>query len=211
MLNPVIIFGAGKLGQLALDVFTSNQLIVYGFLDDNTALHNTEIGEVPVLGSTEDDGFLKLIGKKCDAFVAVENSKERKFLLEMLKERRHVASVNAFHKDASISQYAEIGHGNLVGAGSRLSAFCKIGSSCIIYPNAVIETGVSIGDDVRIGAGACIGAGIEIGNGAFIGAGVTIPEGIKIGKNASVGAGSVPLTEVAAGSKVFGFPAQVMK
>jgi sugar O-acyltransferase (sialic acid O-acetyltransferase NeuD family) len=211
MLNPVILFGAGRLGQLALDVFTSNQLIVYGFLDDNSALHQTEIGEVPVLGSSEDDGYLKLIGKKCDAFVAVENQKERKYLVEMLKERRHVAPVNAIHRDASLSAYAEIGHGNLLAAGCRVGAFSKMGSGCILYPNAVIETGAVLGDEVSIGAGACIGAGAEIGNGAFIGAGVTIPEGIKIGKNASVGAGSVVLTDVAAGSRVFGFPAQPVK
>jgi sugar O-acyltransferase (sialic acid O-acetyltransferase NeuD family) len=211
MLNPVIIFGAGRLGQLALDVFASNQLIVYGFLDDNSSLHQTEIGEVSVLGKTEDDGYLKLIGKKCDAFIASENKKERKFLLDMLHERRKMAPVNAIHRDASLSTYAEIGHGNLLSAGSRLGAFSKIGSGCILFPNAVVETGTIIGDEVSIGAGACIGQGVEIGSGTFIGAGVTIPDGLKIGKNASVGAGSVVISDVASGSRVFGFPAQLVK
>ena len=48
MINPVIIFGAGPLGKMALDIFKSNDVIVYGFLDDNKELHQTEIGEVPV-------------------------------------------------------------------------------------------------------------------------------------------------------------------
>jgi sugar O-acyltransferase (sialic acid O-acetyltransferase NeuD family) len=211
MLNPVIIFGAGRTGQMALDVFNSNQLIVYGFLDDDTKLHQQEIGEIPVLGGTEDDGFLKLIGKKCDAFIAVENKKERKYLLEMLKERRKVMPANAIHRDASLSNHAEMGHGNLLAAGCRVGAFSKIGSSCTLFPNAVVETGAVIGDEVSIGAGACIGAGAEIGDGAFIGAGVVIPEGIKVGKNASVGAGSVVVANVSAGSRVFGVPAQAVK
>ena len=211
MINPVIIFGTGTTGKLALDVFGSNQVIVYGFLDDDKALHQTQIGEIPVLGSTEDDGFLKLIGKKCDAFLAVENAKERKYLQEMLKERRHVAPVNAIHRDASLSSYAEIGHGNLLSAGCRVGPFSKIGSACLLLPNAVIEAGAILGDDVSIGAGACIGAGADIGDGAFIGAGVTIPDGIKIGKNASVGAGSVVVGDVPKGSRVFGFPAQQVK
>ena len=59
--NPVIIFGAGGLGRAALEIFQSNEIVVYGFLDDNKDLHNTEIDTVPVLGRTEDDGFLKLI------------------------------------------------------------------------------------------------------------------------------------------------------
>jgi sugar O-acyltransferase (sialic acid O-acetyltransferase NeuD family) len=211
MLNPVILFGAGSTAKLALDVFQSNNLIVYGFLDDDAGHHGKEIGEIPVLGSTEDDGFLKLIGKKCDAFIAVENKKERKYLLEMLKERRHVAPVNAIHRDASLSAYAEMGHGNLLSAGCRVAAFSKIGSGCRLFPNAVVETGAQVGDEVSIGAGACIGAGVEIGDGAFIGAGATIPEGIKIGKNASVGAGSVVISDVPTGGRVFGNPAQAVK
>lgn len=211
MLNPVIIFGAGKRGKLALDVFQSNGVVVYGFLDDNKALHSTLIGEIPVLGHTEDDGFLKLIGKKCDAFIALENQKEQKYILEMLKERRHVAPVNAIHRDASLSSYAEIGHGNLLAAGSRLGAFVKLGSFCLIHPNAVAETGAELGDFVEIGAGSCIGPDASIGSGTFVGPGATIPEGFKVGKNASVGAGSVLISDVPASARVFGYPAQAVK
>lgn len=208
MINPVIIFGAGKTGRLALDVFQSNSVIVYGFLDDNPALKDTMLGDIPVLGHTEDDGFLKLIGKKCDAFVAVDNTKERKYLIEMLKERRHIVPVNAIHRDASLSSFAELGHGNLIAAGSRVGAFAKLGSSSILHPNAVIETGARLDDYVVIGAGSCIGSEVSIESGAFIGAGVTIPEGFKVGKNASVGAGSVLISDVPAGAKFFGYPAQ---
>jgi len=41
MKNPVVIFGAGTLGRLALDIFSSNDVLVYGFLDDNKKKHNT--------------------------------------------------------------------------------------------------------------------------------------------------------------------------
>jgi sugar O-acyltransferase (sialic acid O-acetyltransferase NeuD family) len=211
MLNPVIVFGAGKTGKLALDVFQSNGVVVYGFLDDNSALHQTLIGEIPVLGHTEDDGFLKLIGKKCDAFIAVENQKEQKFLLELLKERRHVVPVNAIHRDASLSPYAEIGHGNLMAAGSRLGPFVKMGSFCRLHPNAVVEATAELEDSVEIGAGSCIGSEARISSGAFIGSGVTIPDGFKVGKNASVGAGSVLISDVPASAKVFGYPAQAVK
>lgn len=207
MINPVLIFGAGAVGKLALDVFASNNLVVYGFLDDNKTLHGNEIGEIPILGNTEDDGYLKLIGKKCDAFIAIENTKERQALSEMIKERRSIQLVNAIHKEATVSIYAELGHGNLISAGSRISAFAKIGDGCLVFPNAVIEANSRIDDHVTIGSGVSIGEGVEIENGAFIGPGATIISGIKIGKNASVGAGSVVLADVQAKSRVFGNPA----
>jgi sugar O-acyltransferase (sialic acid O-acetyltransferase NeuD family) len=208
MIQPVIIFGAGLTGQLALDAFASNEVVVYGFLDDNKDLHGKEIGELSVLGITEDDGFLKLIGKKCDAFVAAETAKERKFLRELLLERRKVMPSNAIHRDASISAYAFIGHGNLISAGSRISAFAKLGTGNLIFPNVVIESKAILGDDVQVGSGSIVGMEVEIEDGAFIGAGVTLIQGVKIGKNASVGAGSVVMADVPAKARVFGVPAK---
>lgn len=207
-MNPVLIFGAGPLGKMALDILLSNHVVVYGFLDDDATRLGTEIGEIPVLGSTEDDGFLKLIGKKCDALVAVESAKERAFLFELLNERRHIMPVNAIHALASVSEYATLGHGNLLAAGSRVGAFAQVGSGCVFHPNSVVEGECSLGQQVIVGSGAIVGSGVTVEDGVFIGAGVTILSGVKIGKNASIGAGSVVLADVVAGSKMFGFPAQ---
>lgn len=208
MIQPVIIFGAGPTGQMALDVFASNGVIVYGFLSDDAASHGKEIGEIPILGHTEDDGFLKLIGKKCDAFVASATTKERQVLTDILQERRHVSPVNALHKESTVSIYAELGHGNLVLAGARIAAFARMGSHCQIMHNAVLESNASLGDFVQLGSGSVVGEGSSVGDNTFIGAGVTILAGVKIGKNCSVGAGSVVLADIPANTKVFGYPAK---
>src|SRR4249920_3790776 len=102
MENPVIIFGANYLGRVAKEIFESNQVVVYGFLDDNAKLHKTEIDNVVVLGGMDDDGFLKLIGKKCEAFVAVDDNPLRKTLVNLLNEERHVQPVNAVHASAIV-------------------------------------------------------------------------------------------------------------
>ncbi len=94
MENPVIIFGANYLARQAKEILERNGNVVYCFLDDNKKLHNTTIDDITVLGSTDDDGFLKLIGKKCEAFVAVDENKLRKSLVSMLQEVRHVQPVN---------------------------------------------------------------------------------------------------------------------
>lgn len=208
MENPVIIFGAKGLGRVALDIFQSNEVMVYCLLDDDTKLHNTEINGISVLGSTDNDGFLKLIGHKCEAFVATDDNKLKAALVEMLQERRKVMPVNAFHKNISIAPSAFIGHGNMFNAGVVVNANAKISNHCIIGANSVIDYDAEIADMVQIGPGSVIGPGVKIGKGAFIGSGVTIVAGITIGKNARIGAGSVVIAEVKDGETVFGNPAQ---
>ena len=206
--NPVLILGANFLGRAAKEIFEGNGNVVYGFLDDNKTLHKNEIDTVTVLGSTDDDGFLKLIGKKCEAFVAADDNKLRKSLVKMLQEERHVQPVNAIHGSSILATSASIGHGNFIDVNAVIGAGAEVGSHCIIHANVVVGTEAKIGDYVQIGAGSIINAGSEIEAEAFIGSGSIVISGITIGKGARVGAGSVVIAPVKAGETVFGNPAQ---
>lgn len=208
MENPVIIFGAGSLGLTVLDLFQRNNVVVYGLLDDNKDLHGREFGEVSVLGETDDDGYLKLIGQKCEAFVAIGDGRVRKRLVKMLNERRKVQPVNAIHDTAVVSTLASIGHGNLIAARAVINPYAEIGQHGIIQSGAVIESGAKLGDYVQIGTGSLVNSGVTIEEGAFIGTGATLVSGVTIGKNARVGAGSVVVESVDAGATVFGNPAK---
>jgi sugar O-acyltransferase (sialic acid O-acetyltransferase NeuD family) len=181
---------------------------VYCFLDDDKKLHNTEIDTVTVLGATDDDGFLKLIGKKCEAFVAADDNKVRKSLVKMLHEMRHVQPVNAVHRSSVLATSSTIGYGNFIDMAVKIGAGAVVGQHCIIHAGAVIGIESKIGDFVQIGAGSIISAGAQIEDEAFIGSGVTIVGGITIGKGARIGAGSVVVAPVKAGETVFGNPAQ---
>ncbi len=207
MENPVIIFGAKGIGQVALDIFGRNGVVIYGILDDDASLHKSEFNDIIVLGSTDDDGYLKLIGKKCEAFVAIEDRVVRKNLVEMLNQRRHIMPVNAIHESALVSKMSLLGHGNLVAARAVLGAMAAIGNHCLIQTAAVIEHNAVVGDYVSLGAGCLIGAGATIEDDAFIGSGAIVVAGVRVGKGASVGAGAVVVADVPAKSRVFGNPA----
>ena len=211
MENPVIIFGANYLGRAAKEIFESNSIVVYGFLDDEKKLHNTELDEVVVLGSMDDDGFLKLIGKKCEAFVAVDDNKLRKSVVAMLQEVRHVQPVNAIHSGARVSSKAELGHGNFIDSGATVAPGAKIGSHGIFHANSFVGVGATIGDFAQVGAGSLINPAVTIEDEVFIGSGVTIISGITIGKGARIGAGSVVIGPVKSGETVFGNPAASIK
>jgi sugar O-acyltransferase (sialic acid O-acetyltransferase NeuD family) len=206
--NPVIILGATSLGRAAKEIFEKNGNVVYAFLDDNKKLHNTEIDQITVLGSTDDDGFLKLIGKKCEAFLAVDDNKVRKSLVSLLNEERHVQPVNAIHASAIIPESASIGHGNFIDMGVRIGAAVTVRNHCLIHAGAIIGAEAKLGELVQVGHGSIISPNTEIEDEVFIGAGVTIVSGITVGKGARIGAGSVVIGPVKAGETVFGNPAQ---
>jgi len=208
MENPVIIFGANPIGRAAKEIFERNGNVVYCFLDDNKKIHNSEVDTVVVMGSTDDDGFLKLVGKKCEAFVAIDDNKVRKSLVKMLQEVRHVQPVNGVHDSATIASSVAMGHGNFVDQGARIGAGAVIGNHCMIHPGAIIGAEATLGDFVQLGAGSIVNSGAVIEEEVFVGAGVTIVGGITIGKGARVGAGSVVVAPVKAGETVFGNPAQ---
>ena len=208
MNKPVIILGAGGIGKAAYEIFRSHDIIIYCFLDDRKSLIGKEINEIPVLGRTDDDGYLKLIGHKCEAFVATDDSKLRNSLVKMLKERRKVMPVNAIHKNARLSVSARISHGNFINDSAVLGAGAGIGSHNLIHSGAIIEYEAEIGDFVQVGTGAVVGSGVRVDNQAFIGSGAVLVAGIKIGKNARIGAGSVVVNDVGTGETVFGNPAK---
>ncbi|MEQ9467475.1 MAG: NeuD/PglB/VioB family sugar acetyltransferase [Ekhidna sp.] len=208
MEKPVIIFGSTGLAKAALEIFNSNNIVVYGFLDDDEKTHNTEINTVSVLGATDDHGFTKLIGQKCEAFIATDDNALRKEYVEYLTETRKVMPMNAIHQSASVSSSFSIGHGNFVNAGAVLSNDSKMGNHNVINTKAIIEQEVEIGDFVQIGAGSIINTRVKIENEVFIGSGVTVVAGVKIEKGARIGAGSVVVGDVKKGQTVFGNPAQ---
>ncbi|MCJ8167597.1 NeuD/PglB/VioB family sugar acetyltransferase [Pontibacter sp. E15-1] len=211
MQNPVIILGAQKVGTAALDAFNSNSVIVYCFLDDSSKLQQEEINNVSVMSSTEDNEFLKLIGNKCDVFVAVEDAAARKGLIKMLKDEYKVVPVNAIHRFSSVSEHAWLGHGNLISAGAVVNNNAKVGNYCLLQSGALVDAYAQIGDFAQIGAGAIINADVVVEEGAFIGSGAVVVSGVKVGKNARVGAGSVVVADVPAKATVFGNPAAAIK
>lgn len=205
-----MIFGTNPISRAAKAIFDSNEILTYGFLSDDEQVIGQEIDEVVILGKMEDDGYLKFIGQKCEAFVALDENKVRKHIVEMIKKKRKVMPVNAIHREAYIEPSAAISHGNFVNMGVRIGHDSVIGNHCLIHTGAILEGGVTLGDFVQVGAGAILNQGVKVGGEAFIGSGALIVSGVSIGKGARIGAGSVVIANVEDGQTVFGNPAQVV-
>jgi len=208
--KPIIILGAGGIGKSAMEAFISNDVLVYGFLDDDKTLLDKEIGEVTVLGNLDNESYLSVIGSECEAFVAMEENEVRRNLVDMLVSGRKVMPVNAIHGSANLASSSQIGHGNYIGAGVILGSYSRIESHLIIQTGAIINHDVKLGNFVQVGAGSIINSKVQIADEAFIGSGVTIISGIKIGARARIGAGSVVIKDVEEEQTVFGNPAEAV-
>lgn len=211
MNKPVIIFGSGTLAMHALDIYKSHNIVVYGFLDDDEEKHGKIIDDVSVLGNMDDHGFLKLINKKAEAFVALEELSDRERIIAMLIEDRKTMPMNAVHDNATIAESASMGHGNFIAAGTVIQSFSELGQHVQILANSTLGANTKIGDFVRIGQNTSIGDEAQIGEGSYIGANATIISGVKIGKNAKIGPGSVVIHDVEDEARLFGNPAQNWK
>ncbi len=63
MEKPVIIFGTGAIGRTALEIFKSNGVLVFGFLDEHYSDKVEDIEEIPILGDFTKDVVINEVGK----------------------------------------------------------------------------------------------------------------------------------------------------
>ena len=211
MNNPVIILCATDLGKVVLEIFKSNNVVVFGFLDDDKKLHGTEIEDISVLGSTDNEEYLKILGKDCDVFVASDDNSWKATMIKSLRKDQKSMPVNAIHSDAHIAKSAILHHGTLINQGVKIGANSEVGNHCMLHSGSIIDYKVRIGDFVQIGAGSIINSGVVIEDGAFVGSGVTIVSGVTIGEGARIGAGSVVIADVGKNETVFGNPAKAIE
>ena len=209
--KPVLILGAGSIGKSAMQIFKSNDVLVYGFLDDDKKNHDSEIDDVTVLGFTDESSLLQIIGEECEAFVAVDENEMRKSIVENLTKTRKVMPVNAIHSNSIMAESSVIGHGNFINAGVILEPNVIVGNHCLLHANVGLGEGVSVGNFTQIGMGTNINPGVAIEDEVFIGSGVTIVAGVLIGRGARIGAGSVVVGNVKENAVLFGNPATEVK
>lgn len=207
---PVIIIGVNPFALEVAHIFQQNNVVIYGFLDDDLKKKDTMIGEIPVLGTTEDENYWGLIGKSCAVFVALENPVERKKMIELIEEDRKTKPVHAIHPSAQIANVKSLAYGIFIGANAVIGAETKIADHVIIGPGTIIETGASVDEFSQLGAGSVIGKEAQIDKNAFIGIHSTIVGSIKIGKSATIGAGSVVIENIPASKRAFGNPAKIL-
>lgn len=202
-----LIVGGGAQVKYAIDLLLNcyNQEIL-GILDveNNQEYHGSKIGGIEVLGY-----YKELIEAYEGVGVVVchsDNKIKERIYLE-LKESNYKFP-NLVHPNTYLSEYAELGEGNIINSYVSVMPFVSIGNCTVIHSNSVIEHDCKVDDFVNIAPSATLAGYVKVGKRSYIFTNSAILPGVEIGKDASVGAGAVVLEDVPDGSTVKGVPAR---
>ena len=163
-----IIIGAGKYGEVYLYYLQEAGYDIVGFLDDNQALWNKKIQEVPVLGGIETLEFLKDKMAVEAVFCPLGNNKLRVEFLTKAQELGYKIP-NYIHPSVILPKKVNIGKRGIY-----------------ILPDVTIMPMVEIDDYVMISVGANIVHHTSLESGTFISNGVNLGASLLADKLAYV-------------------------
>ena len=212
----LVVYGAGGMGQETADLVHCSRADgpvwnLIGFVDDDAALHGTEVLGLPVLG-----GFDWLVNRKVAVSVALGAPVARRRTVMALAA---TTSANAgdrppspvlVHPAAYVGEGAVLGEGTVVAAHATLTADVRVGRFAIVNAGATVSHNGRLGDFATVAPGAHLAGAVRLGEGADVGIGASVVQGRGVGEWSVVGAGAVVIGDVAANTTVVGCPARVV-
>jgi sugar O-acyltransferase (sialic acid O-acetyltransferase NeuD family) len=175
-----------------------------GFVDDNlNALEGYPcdykvIGTIQEWQPAENEEFVCAL-----AFPAV-----KKKVVEQLKEKG-AKFATLIHPSAMLHTYCTIGEGVVITPNSVISANATVGDFASILGSSVAHD-ASVGEWSTLSGKCALNGHVQCGKMVYMGGGVLVAPSKKIGDGATVGIGSVVISNVKAGTTVFGNPAKKM-
>lgn len=204
----LVIAGVGGMGREAAawvaDAGHGQKLL--GFVDDDPAVHGTEVAGLPVLGPlawVDDHASLEVA-------VAIGTPSVRQAVVARL-DAAGVPLARVTHPSAIIGPRVELGDGVVVCPGAVLTCDIEVGRA------AIVNHGALVGHDGRLGACCFVAPGVHlagaetVGGRADVGIGASVVQGVSIGADAVVGAGAVVIRDVPPGQTVVGVPARPIR
>jgi sugar O-acyltransferase (sialic acid O-acetyltransferase NeuD family) len=212
--RPLVVVGSGGFGRETVEVVRAVNAEAHtwdllGFLDDDPALHGTEIDGAPVLGGIDD---MERFGA-ADVVVCTGhpgNYFSRKRIVERLglAPTRYATIV---HPTAVLPTTASVGGGSVLLAHVVATASVRIGRHVSVMPGVVFTHDDVIEDFATFGAGACLGGRVHVEEGAYVGSGALVREDRTVGAWALVGMGAVVTKDVPLAETWAGVPARFLR
>ncbi|EDY57201.1 acetyltransferase [Streptomyces sviceus ATCC 29083] len=205
-----MIVGAGgfarETAQAARD---AGEVELLGHLDDDPALHGTDVDGVPVLGGCD------LVHDLPEARVVICVGNPRDYAARARLVRRFGLPEDRYttviHPTAAVSSTSEIGPGSVLLAHCVLTAAVRVGAQVAVMPHVVLTHDDVVEDYATLTAGVRLGGGVRLERGAYVGSGALVREGTTVGAWSQIGMGSAVLDDVPPGEVWVGSPARRLR
>jgi sugar O-acyltransferase (sialic acid O-acetyltransferase NeuD family) len=204
-MNTLIIIGAGGHGKVVADIAACTKQWKEIVFADKRYPDISNAGHWSVTHNT--DNLNELDKNSYDVLVAIGDNAIRYQLYQELKNAGFNL-VNVIHPSAQISDYAELGTGNVIMAQAVVNLDTKIGDACIINTAATVDHDCVISDGVHISPGTHLAGQVEVGKLSWIGIGTTVNQSLSIGESVMLGAGAVVVNDIPDGKTAKGVPAR---
>ncbi|MGE3335558.1 MAG: acetyltransferase [Rhodospirillaceae bacterium] len=207
--SELYVLCAGGHARVLVDILRRQGKVVAGLADDDSALHGSNLDDVPVIGGS--DTLLARAGADIQLVNALGNSPRmgdaglgpRRALFTRFKEKGFRFE-SVISPDARISARALLNEGVQVITGAIIHPGCLIGANCIINTGAQVDHDCRIGDHCHIAPAAVLCGGVTVGEDCHVGAGAVVVPGVTIGAGALIGAGATVVTDIPPGATVLG-------
>ncbi|MEU9350518.1 NeuD/PglB/VioB family sugar acetyltransferase [Streptomyces griseoloalbus] len=209
-MTGLVIVGAGGFArEAARAADETGKFTLLGHLDDNPALHGTEVDGVPVLGGCD------LVHALPEARVVICVGNPRDYAARArlvrrlgLPEERYATVV---HPTAAVSATSTVGPGTVLLAHCALTAAVRVGAHVAVMPQVVLTHDDVVEDFATLASGVRLGGSARLERGAYAGSGALIREGTTVGAWSLIGMGSSVLGDVPPGEVWVGSPARRLR
>lgn len=209
MKNVAIVGASGCAREVAWLLEENNkenmQWNILGYVANEDNLHERDY---PVLGNDE---WLLNQTDDLDVVIAIGNGVVRRSIFQKLQQNKKLHFPVIISNRAIVSDYARIGKGTIVCAGTIITIDIKIGDFCYFNLNSTVSHDCIIQDYVTVYSDVNISGNVTIEEGVTLGVGTKIKQGLLIGKNSVTGAGAVVVKNVEPDITVVGCPAGRLK
>jgi sugar O-acyltransferase (sialic acid O-acetyltransferase NeuD family) len=195
--KPVLIFGAGEIGEVAHFYFSHDAGVqVAGFTVDGAYLKETSFCGLPVVAFVEAQAAFP--PGTHDLFVAISYAK----LNAVRAEKCAVAKAAGYRLASYLSSKASVwgefesGENCFILEDNTIQPFVSIGDNVTLWSGNHIGHHASLGANCFITSHVVISGGVRVGENAFIGVNATVRDHVRIGARSVIGAGSLVLEDV---------------
>lgn len=211
-MKQIVIIGAGGFGrevQWLIERINAKEIIwqLKGYIDDGIEA-GTKINGYPVLGGID---YLLEMEEEISVVCAIGSAQIRKKVIEKISNKNNIEFPNLIDPNVQMSNYIELGRGNVICAGSILTVNISVGDFTIVNLDCTVGHDVILNSFVTVYPSVNISGCVKIGECTEIGTGTKIIQGKTIGNKVILGAGAVVVKDIEIPGTYVGVPVKAVK
>lgn len=211
-MKQIVIIGAGGFGrevQWLIERINAKELTwqLKGYIDDGIEA-GTKINGYPILGGID---YLLEMEEEISVVCAIGSSQTRKKIIEKISNKNNIEFPNLIDPNVQMSNYIELGRGNIICAGSILTVNISVGDFTIVNLDCTVGHDVILNSFVTVYPSVNISGCVKIGQCTEIGTGTKIIQGKTIGNKVIIGAGAVVVRDIDIPGTYVGVPVKAVK